>query len=86
MSPSDDVSSKRLITIIAFALMCLGFIGNMFFGLTVEQYIYESMQWVVNVGLGSILGEKLISNSKKRQKTDTTKQDKKVVEDEEPMG
>lgn len=50
-------SSKRFITFLAFILMATGFIGNMFFGLKIEEFIYSSMQWIVIGGLGFTASE-----------------------------
>ena len=57
---SDDgkISSKRLITLLAFIIMCVGFFANLFFDYKVDQFIYESIQWIVMVGLGATASEK----------------------------
>lgn len=58
VSENGKVSSKRVVTLLAFVLMGVGFIANLFWDYTIDQYIYESMQWVVMVGLGATVTEK----------------------------
>jgi hypothetical protein len=50
-------SSKRMITIVAFLLMATGFIANLFFNLTIDEFIYDSMKWIVIGGLGFTASE-----------------------------
>lgn len=50
-------SSKRIITIIAFLLMATGFISNLFFNLVIDEFIYDSMKWIVIGGLGFTASE-----------------------------
>jgi len=45
-------SSKRIITFIAFFLMCVAFIVNLMFKIPMEEFIYEGMLFVVAGGLG----------------------------------
>jgi hypothetical protein len=37
--------------------MAMGFVGNMFWGISIEKFIYESMQWIVIGGLGFTASE-----------------------------
>lgn len=53
-----SVSSKRVITIMATSLVSLAFVLNMFTGLKVEQYMYDSMMMIVVAGLGTTVAEK----------------------------
>lgn len=57
VSSNGSVSSKRVVTFAAFIVMAIGFLANQFAGLKVEQYIYESMQWIVMVGIGATASE-----------------------------
>lgn len=50
-------SSKRIITIFAFLLMATGFITNLFFNLTIDEFIFDSMKWIVIGGLGFTASE-----------------------------
>ncbi len=50
---SESVSSKRVITLIAFVLCVVAFIANMFFGYKIDAFIYETMAWIVLGGFGA---------------------------------
>lgn len=55
LSDSHDdnaISSKRVVTFLAFLLCVAAFIGDLFFGLTITQAIYDSMVYIVIGGLG----------------------------------
>lgn len=58
------LSSKRLIATVAFLLCALGFVGNMFWGLNVAQFMYESMMYIVMAGVGGAALEKFSSRNK----------------------
>jgi hypothetical protein len=58
LSANSGLSSKRFITLMAFALMAIGFIANLFWDFTIEAFIYESMQWIVIGGLGFTASER----------------------------
>lgn len=51
-------SSKRFITLIAFVLMAMGFVAEMFFGRSINQQTYEIMMYIVLGGLGFTASEK----------------------------
>ena len=53
-----SVSSKRVVTLIALFLVVLAFILNLFWGFTVEEYMYNSMMVIVLGGLGTTVAEK----------------------------
>ncbi len=55
---NDSVSSKRVVTIFAFALCSLGFICDLFWDLKVGENIYEGMMYIVIAGLGFTASEK----------------------------
>ena len=55
LSAKSDVSSKRLIAFSAFIMMSIGFITNLYFGLKVEEHMFKSMEWVVEIGMGAVL-------------------------------
>jgi len=58
-SSKSDVSSKRFIAFLAFIMMAIGFLSNLYFGFKVEEDMYKSMEWIVEIGLGAILLEPL---------------------------
>jgi hypothetical protein len=47
-----SVSSKRVITFLAFILCAIGFVANMFWGFKIDEFIYNSMMYIVVGGLG----------------------------------
>lgn len=55
---NGSLSSKRVITFIATFLVSLAFLLNLFFGLTVEQFMFDSMMMIVVAGLGTTVAEK----------------------------
>jgi hypothetical protein len=58
LSSGGKISSKRFITLLAFLMMVIGFAANLFFDLTVEEFMYEAMVWIVLGGLGFTASEK----------------------------
>lgn len=58
LNSKTGISSKRLITIVAFFLLAIGFITNLFWDLTIDEHIYTSMQWIVEIGMGTIVAER----------------------------
>lgn len=49
---NGNVSSKRVITIIAFILMATGFIVNVFMDVPIKEFIWDGMLYLVAAGLG----------------------------------
>jgi hypothetical protein len=49
---NGKASSKRVITFIAFGLMCLAFLLNLAFSIPMEEFVYKGMMYVVGGGLG----------------------------------
>ena len=60
----DGISSKRVVTILAFIMCSAGFIGDLFWDLDVKDTVFESMMYIVVAGLGFTASEKF-SRSKK---------------------
>lgn len=52
-----SISSKRLITLLAFALIVLGFVANMIWKFTIDAGIFDSVKWIVLGGLGFTASE-----------------------------
>lgn len=65
-SIDGSISSKRVITFIAMILCVIGFIGNMFFGYKVDEFIYDSMMFIVISGFGFTGLEKFALGSSKK--------------------
>ena len=55
---NGSISSKRVITFLATTLVALAFVLNLFWDLTVEQFMYDSMMMIVVAGLGTTVAEK----------------------------
>jgi len=57
LTSNGKVSSKRLITILSFILIAIGFLSNLFFNFTVDANLFEAVQWIVLGGLGTVASE-----------------------------
>ena len=64
---SDDtaVSSKRVITFLAFLLCAAAFIA-MIFGTHIDQKLFDSMMYIVIAGLGFTASEKFAPTKEKQ--------------------
>ncbi len=51
-------SSKRLVTLIAFILISIAFVANIFAELPLQEYVFEGMLWLAGAGLGFSTVEK----------------------------
>jgi hypothetical protein len=54
----DGISSKRVVTLLAFVLCAAGFSGDLIWNLDVKDTIYESMMYIAIAGLGFTASEK----------------------------
>ncbi len=61
----ECISSKRAVTVAAFLLCAIGFIGDLIWDKTVDPTIYEGMMYIAIAGLGFTASEKF---AKKEQK------------------
>ena len=61
----ENPSSKRVITFLAFILLAVGFIAEMFFEKKVNTTTYEIMMYIVLGGLGFTASEKFTNKEKK---------------------
>ena len=52
MSSGSKVSSKRVVTLLSFVLMGIGFLANLFFDFKIDQQLFTSMEYIVIAGLG----------------------------------
>lgn len=55
---NSSVSSKRVITFLAFILCAIAFLTELFFGLDVKTQTFDSMMYIVLGGLGLVASEK----------------------------
>lgn len=58
---NGSLSSKRVVTFLAFLLCAIAFLANLFFGYTIDSFMYESMSYIVMAGLGVTVAEKFSS-------------------------
>ena len=49
---NGTISSKRVITSIAMLLVSTAFVCNLFWHLKIDEFIYNSMMYIVVAGLG----------------------------------
>jgi len=56
-----DISSKRVITFLAFLLCSVAFISNIFWKYEVDSKLFEDMMYIVVAGLGFTASEKFTS-------------------------
>ena len=62
---NDNISSKRVVTFLSFVLLAVAFLTNLFVGLKVEQFMFDSMMYIVIAGLGFTASEKFAPPAKK---------------------
>ena len=56
-----NISSKRVITFLAFLLCSVAFISNIFWKYEVDSKLFEDMMYIVVAGLGFTASEKFTS-------------------------
>lgn len=61
----DGISSKRVVTIVAFLLCAAGFIGDLIWDYKVDENVFESMMYIVVAGLGFTASEKFAKKDQK---------------------
>jgi hypothetical protein len=55
---NGTISSKRVVTILAFLLCSIGFLTDLYTDYSVKQEVYDSMMYIVIAGLGFTASEK----------------------------
>ena len=58
---NNSVSSKRVITLLAFIMCSIAFIADQFIGYKANQYLFDAMIYIVIAGLGFTASEKFAS-------------------------
>jgi len=53
-----SVSSRRVVTLAAFIVVCVSYIADQFFGYPSKAALFESMMYIVVAGLGFTVTEK----------------------------
>lgn len=61
----NNPSSKRVITFLAFLLVAVGYIAEMFFEKRVNPQTFEMLMYIVLGGLGFTTAEKFTNKEKK---------------------
>lgn len=56
-----SLSSKRVVTVAAFVLCAIAFLANLFGGYKIDEFIYNSMMYIVVAGLTATASEKFSS-------------------------
>jgi len=59
-----SISSKRVVTLLAFVLCGIAFIANLFWGYKIDSFLYESMSYIAMTGLGVTVAEKFAPRNK----------------------
>ena len=67
VSSDGKVSSKRLVTLLAFFMMSIGFISNLYWDFKIDADIYDSMKWIVISGLGFVATEQFKTTPPKKE-------------------
>jgi hypothetical protein len=67
-SHNNSLSSKRVVTFLAFLLCGTAFMANLFWDYKVESYMFEGMIYLTMAGLGFTASEKFASINKKTEK------------------
>ena len=73
LSSDGKISSKRIVTLLAFLMMAIGFIANLFWNFDIAENIYTSMEYIVLGGLGFTASEQF---STKKTTPETTEEPK----------
>jgi len=72
LSSEGKVSSKRFVTFVCLLFMLIGYTANLFWDFTIDNNLFESLQWIVMAGLGFTAAENF------------SPKDETVVEEPEP--
>lgn len=59
---NHSISSRRIITFLSFLLCAIAFIADLFWSLTVSEFMYENMVYLTMAGLGFVIAEKFSRN------------------------
>ena len=57
----QGLSSKRVVTFLAFLFCAIAFFGNLFFGLKIDGNLFDGMVYIAIAGLGVTATEKFAS-------------------------
>ena len=57
LSSEGKVSSKRFVTFVCLLFMLIGYTANLFWNFTIDNNLFQSLQWIVMAGLGFTAAE-----------------------------
>ena len=63
LSGGSKVSSKRFVTFLCLLFMLIGYVANLFWNFTIDENIFNSLQWIVMAGLGFTAAEGFSPNA-----------------------
>jgi hypothetical protein len=64
---NGKISSKRLITFVAFLLFGFSYIWDIFFEIKIQDSLIDGMYWIVLFGIGAVTGEPYFQNKGKNE-------------------
>jgi hypothetical protein len=70
LSEENKTSSKRVVTFIAFILMAIGFLVELFTDFQVSNNTFNAIEYIVIAGLGFTASEKFVSFKQVTKKED----------------
>lgn len=83
LTDSSDVSSKRFISLVGFALLAIAFTINIFRDISMKDFVWDGMLWIVLGGLGLTVAEKFgYSKRFKRNSQTASEQDDESNDDD----
>jgi hypothetical protein len=64
---SHGISSKRVVTFLAFVFCSIAFFANIFFGYNVDPHLYDGMMYIAIAGLGVTVAERFANKSETKE-------------------
>lgn len=64
----NNLSSKRVVTFLAFLMCAIAFIANLFWNFDVDEYMFEGMIYLTMAGLGFTASERFATKNNKLEK------------------
>jgi hypothetical protein len=59
----DGISSKRVVTFLAFVFCSIAFFANIFWGYPVDHHLYDGMMYIAIAGLGVTVAERFANKT-----------------------
>lgn len=61
---NNTISSKRVVTLLAFLLCSVSYVAELFWGYSLREHTLDSMMYIVIAGLGFTASEKFSKETK----------------------